>query len=112
MTVPDFLAGLPSAIIVAAAVVAACGVLWRKVVVPVRGWFRAFRDWMARIETAVTWVDHQMKPNNGSSLVDKVNRTVDKVCELSTNVALLLDHDAERDTTGRRYGPISEEKTS
>ena len=112
MSVPDLLSEAPTVLVVAAAVVTACGVLWRKVVVPVRGWFRAFRDWMVRIETTIAWVDKQMKPNNGSSLVDKVNRTADKVCELSDNVALLLDHDAERDTTGRRYGPISEEKTS
>jgi hypothetical protein len=38
-----------------------------------------------------------MKPNGGGSLVDKVN--------------MLLQHDAERDTAGRRYGPVDEEET-
>ena len=101
----DSLQIIPNGVIVAGAVVAAVGVIWRKVVVPVRDWLRAFKAWMARIDTATTWVDHQMKPNNGSSLVDKVDRTVDRVEKLTANVALLLDHDAERDTTGRRYGP-------
>ena len=105
MNVSELIGNFPNAVIISAAVIAALGVIWRKVVAPVRGWFRSFKAWQARIETAVTWVDHQMKPNNGSSLVDKVNKTVDKVCELSANVALLLDHDAERDKTGRRYGP-------
>jgi hypothetical protein len=84
-------AGIPNVVIITAALVAALGVLWRKVVVPVRGWFRSFKAWMDRTETALTWVESQMKPNGGSTLVDKVN--------------MLLEHDAERDTAGRRYGP-------
>lgn len=106
----EVLTQAPNGVIISAAVIAALGVIWRKVVVPVRGWFRSFREWMHRIETAVTWVDHQMKPNGGSSLVDKVNNTVEKVDELTTNVALLLEHDAERDTAGRRYGPEKPEE--
>lgn len=81
----------PNGVIIAGAVIAALGVIWRKAVVPVVRWFRQFKAWMDRTETALTWVELQMKPNGGSSLVDKVN--------------LLLRHDAERDTEGHRYGP-------
>lgn len=85
----------PNAVIIAAAVVTALGIIWRKVVVPVRGWFRQFKAWMDRVETSMTWVEAQMKPNGGGSLVDKVN--------------MLLEHDAERDTAGHRYGPETKE---
>lgn len=85
---------VPNAVIIAAAVVTAIGIIWRKVVVPVRGWFRQFKAWMHRIEGGMEWVEAQMKPNGGSSLVDKVN--------------MLLEHDAERDTAGHRYGPTEE----
>lgn len=104
------LGSIPNGLIITAAVVAALGVIWRKVVAPVREWMHQFKAWMTRTETALTWVEAQMKPNGGSSLVDKVNNTVEKVDELTTNVALLLEHDAERDTAGRRYGPEKPEE--
>lgn len=85
------LGSIPNGLIVTATVIAALGVIWRKMVIPLRDWVRQFKAWMARMETALTWVDIQMKPNGGSTLVDKVN--------------LLLEHDAERDTSGHRYGP-------
>jgi len=84
------LADAPEAIIVTGAVVAAVGVIWRKVVIPVRGWLHDLRDWMHSIEVSVKWVEEQTRTNGGSSLVDKVN--------------MLLEHDAERDTAGMRYG--------
>ena len=87
---------VPNAVIIAAAVVTAFGIIWRKVVVPIKGWFHSFRVWMDRIETGMDWVEQQMKPNGGGSLVDKVN--------------MLLEHDAERDTAGRRYGPTTEDE--
>lgn len=86
---------IPNGVIVAGAVVAALGVLWRKVVKPVRGFFSALKAWMDRVETAISWVEAQMKPNGGGSLVDKVN--------------LLLKHDAERDTEGKRYGATDDD---
>ena len=73
------------------------GLAWRKVVVPIRDWWRSFKAWMARVESSLTWTETQMRPNSGSSLVDKVN-------EMYDNVAMLLDHDAERDVEGKRYG--------
>ena len=97
MTVPFEAHEIPNALIVTAAVIVALGVVWQKVVVPVRDWVRKFKAWMDRTETALTWVEAQMKPNGGSSLVDKVN--------------LLLAHDAERDTPNRRYGPAPTEET-
>lgn len=95
---------VPNGVIVAGAVVAALGVIWRKVVVPVRAFVRGFKAWMDRIETAVNWVDAQMKTNGGSTLVDKVNTTAEIVEQLDKNVSMLLTHDAERDTEGKRYG--------
>lgn len=92
----------PEWIIVTGAVVAAVGVIWRKAVLPVVHFFQRVRQFMDRTETAVTWVEQQMRNNGGSSLVDKVD-------ELVQNVTMLLDHDAERDTYGRRYGPDKEE---
>lgn len=91
--VSDLARDAPSTVIVVAAVVTAAGVIWRKVVMPIRGWFRQFKAWMERIEVGIGWVETQMKPNGGGSLVDKVN--------------MLLEHDAERDMAGRRYGPKS-----
>lgn len=88
----------PEWIIVTGAVVAAVGVIWRKAVLPVVGFFQRVRQFMDRTETAVTWVEAQMRNNGGSSLVDKVD-------DLIKNVSMLLDHDAERDTAGKRYGP-------
>lgn len=84
----------PEWIIVAGAVVAALSVIWRKVVLPVRDFIQRVKRFMDRTETAVSWVEEQMKPNGGSSLVDKVN--------------MLLAHDAERDVVGRRYGTEDE----
>jgi hypothetical protein len=91
--ISDVVQDVPNALIVVAAVVTAVGIIWRKVVTPVRGWFHSFKAWMERIEHGMTWVEAQMKPNGGGSLVDKVN--------------MLLEHDAERDTAGHRYGPES-----
>jgi hypothetical protein len=88
---------LPTFLIVAAAVATALGVLWARVLRPVRDWFRSFKAWMHRIEVSVTWVEEQMLPNGGTTLVDKVN--------------LLLKHDSERDTPGRRYGPSADDMT-
>ncbi len=91
----DLLESTPNFVVISAAVVTGLGIIWRKVVMPVRGWFRQFKAWMDRVETSMTWVEQQMKPNGGGSLVDKVN--------------MLLQHDAERDTAGRRYGPSEED---
>jgi hypothetical protein len=86
---------IPNGVIVAGAVVAALGAIWQKVVKPVRGFASGFKAWMDRIETTTSWVESQMKPNGGGSLVDKVN--------------LLLKHDAERDKEGKRYGTTDDE---
>ena len=85
-----------------AAFITALGVLWRKVIVPCRQFFRRFRAWMDRTETAIDWVETNMRPNGGSTRVDKVD-------QLNAHVAMLLEHDAERDNYGLRYGPEPEE---
>lgn len=83
------------------AVITACGLIWNKVVKPIRNWLQAFKAWMIRIEAATVWTETQMKPNGGSTLVDKVDK-------LQKQVTLLLKHDAERDTAGKRYGDIEQ----
>jgi hypothetical protein len=72
------------------ATLTALGIIHHKIMRPIIHFVRRFKAWMDRVETAVTWVDQQMRPNGGSTLVDKVDR--------------LLKHDAERDTEGKRYG--------
>jgi hypothetical protein len=72
------------------ATLTALGIIHRKIMRPIVHFVRRFKAWMDRVETAVTWVDQQMRPNGGTTLVDKVDR--------------LLKHDAERDTEGKRYG--------
>lgn len=109
LDVVDVVREFPNGVVLTAAVVVALGVIWRKVVAPVRQWFRSLKAWMERMEVALGWVDIQMKPNSGSSLTDKVNATVVAIEELRTDVRMLLEHDAERDVTGRRYGPTNDE---
>jgi hypothetical protein len=95
-----------------AAFVTACSVVWVKVIRPLIGFARRLKLWMDRIETAVELVEHQMKPNSGKTLFDRAKATAEvvekltvSVDQLQANVTMLLEHDAERDTTGRRYGP-------
>jgi hypothetical protein len=76
------------------AALTALGIIHRKVVKPLVGFARRFKAWMERIEHAVTWVDQQMRPTGGTTLVDKVN--------------MLLEHDASRDIEGKRYGTTAE----
>lgn len=66
------------------------GLVWTKVVKPLRHAWQTFKAWMDRVESSVKWTEEQMKPNGGSTLVDKVD--------------MLLRHDAERDVDGKRYG--------
>jgi hypothetical protein len=77
------------------ATLTALGIIHRKVMKPVVDFVRRFKAWMERIEHAVMWVDEQMRPNGGSTLVDKVN--------------MLLEHDASRDVEGKRYGNTEEQ---
>ena len=79
-----------------AATLTAFGVVWQKVVVPVRAWWRGFKAWMLRIEQATSWCEVQMSPDGGSSLSDKINA-------MQAHVALLLEHDRVRDVDGKRY---------
>lgn len=51
----------------------------------------------ARMEASMQWVEAQMRPNAGKSLVDQV-------AQLRRDVSMLLAHDDERDTAGKRYG--------
>lgn len=93
-----------------AAVLVALGVIWRKVVIPVRAFVRRFKAWMTRIEESTSLVEEQMKPNSGSTLWDKIeigNRERaeirDELAELRSDVRILLEHDAVRDAAGYRY---------
>ena len=64
---------------------------------PIGRWFEA------RVETVVgTHVEYLMHHrNNGSSLLD----LKESLQEARQDINLLLVHDAERDISGRRYGP-------
>ena len=84
-----------------AAFLSAVGVIWAKAVRPAR-------DFLRRLDRRIEWVDTQMRSNGGSSLVDKVDRTQEAVVQLRKDVAMLLEHDAERDTVDKRYGPSKE----
>lgn len=87
-----------------AAFLTSAGVIWRKVVVPVRGFVRKFKAWMVRVETSIALVEEQMKPNSGTTLLDRVTANTEKVKQIDRNVQMLLEHDRERDQPGRRYG--------
>jgi hypothetical protein len=66
-------------------------------------------EWHCRITGEVVdgRITYLMTHNNGGSslkdLADSVARINDAVIELSADVEILLDHDAERDVVGRRY---------
>jgi hypothetical protein len=114
VTIGEFATRAPITI---AAVVVALGVIWRKVVIPLREFVRRFKAWMARIEASTALVEEQMKPNSGSTLWDKIelanreraeiHRSID---ELRIDVRMLLKHDAERDVVGFRYGDQTTEE--
>lgn len=94
-----------------AAFLTASGVIWQKVVVPLRGFVRKFKAWMLRIEESVGLVEAQMKPNSGKTLMDKVaaasverDQIARDITEIKQQVAVLIKHDLERDQPGRRYG--------
>ena len=89
-----------------AAFLVATGVVWGKVVMPVRAAWRWIKEWMHRVETSVTWTDDQMRPNSGTSLVDKVDNLVVEVGQMKSDVSLLLRdcRDTNRDRPGARYG--------
>jgi flagellar biosynthesis/type III secretory pathway M-ring protein FliF/YscJ len=56
------------------AVVGAVSILWAKVIKPVRRFLANLVRFMHRMEEAVEWVETQMRPNHGSTLVDKVDQ--------------------------------------
>jgi hypothetical protein len=90
------------------AILTAAGLVWRKVVAPIRSFVQHFKAWMARIENATTWTEQQMRPNGGSTLLDKVDHAAQEIKSLRESVAMLLAHDAERDVEGKRYGGETE----
>lgn len=94
--------------------ITAAGLIWRKVVIPVRNFIHTLKAWMKRIEASVTLVEEQMKPNGGATLYDKAEQASAErmqmraeIAELSADVRMLLLHDRERDTPGFRYGPAT-----
>ena len=54
--------------------ITAAGLIWRQVMVVVR-FTRRFREWMDHIEGVMIVVDRELKPNAGSTLIDKVRAT-------------------------------------
>ena len=86
------------------AILTAGGLVWTKVVKPLRAGWHAIKAWMSRVEKSVAWTEEQMKPNGGSTLRDKVDHAAGEVESLRKSVAMLLAHDAERDVAGKRYG--------
>lgn len=87
-----------------AAFLTASGVIWQKVVVPVRGFVRKFKAWMHRVEVSIALVEEQMKPNSGSTILDRVHSNADSIARIDRNIQELLKHDRERDQPGLRYG--------
>ncbi len=92
----EALRNTPEAVIITAAAVTALGVIWRKVIAPLRAFVQDFKLWMKQVQTAVAWVEAETKTNTGLTLRDRVDR-------LNKHVDMLLRHDAERDAPGKRY---------
>lgn len=90
--------------IAAAAFLTASGVVWRTAIKPTRDFIRKFKTWMTRIEESVSIVEEQMKPNSGSTVLDKVHVLEHDLSQLKRDVKTLLKHDAQRDQPGLRYG--------
>jgi hypothetical protein len=75
--------------------------LWgTNVSAPVGHWFRTNVG-----EVVDERIEHLMHNRNGGSSLLDLAESVDAVKE---HVTLLLAHDAERDTAGRRYGPTTD----
>jgi hypothetical protein len=64
---------LAQAVIVAAAAVAAAGVLWQKLIRPVWGWVRARGRDLAAVRHII---ERELTPNAGGSMKDKVSQLV------------------------------------
>lgn len=93
---------------------------------PVRDLHKAIRAFMVKVTKQMDWIEFQMKPNHGTSVFDKVNDSAAAVKEmrseikdvrssvrvLQESVVMLLEHDAERDVAGMRYGPNASEQTT
>ena len=87
-------------------------------------------NWAQRIDGSLTYIQSEMSFNGGATMRDAVKRietrldriegnqadvaselqvfrqrSSDAVDAVRGDVAMLLEHDAERDTAGRRYGP-------
>ena len=104
------------------AAITACGLMWRKVFRPIAAFVRSFQAWMARIESSISLVEEHMKPNSGSTLMDKANQANEsarlaadvadnnaaQIKALDRKVTKLLTHDQERDQPGLRYGTTEE----
>jgi hypothetical protein len=122
MVAASNLTGVAFVILAVAVLVLAASAAWRARRVDVS---------VGNITGSVDFVAEQMTPNGGSSMRDAVDRIEHKVdahglrlsdledavtkpsaeiAQLRRNVELLLRHDAERDTEGRRYGsgPVSD----
>ena len=71
--------------------------LWnRNVAIPARGWFQSAVGEV--VDERIDYLMHHR--NSGSSLLD----LAESVERVNSAVGMLLRHDAERDTAGKRYG--------
>ena len=95
MTALERIQSVPDWIIVAAAVVLGVAVIWSKVIQPT---IRAGKD----VHEGVVFVQMMMRPNGGSSVIDRLDR-------LERRVAELAQTNAEEDRYGKRYGPDATE---
>lgn len=107
------------------ALITASSLVWVKLLKPVVDIFRRAGAWMDRIEVAIKLVEAHMKPNSGSTLIDKVaaagaaaeaaaiqsNENSAGIKILNEKVTTLLAHDRERDQPGLRYGTDNERDT-
>lgn len=111
MPVLQFIAAAAGLLVGSAAVITAVGLiaksqyigrpirwLWRRnVAEPFGGWVRHTVGDV--VDERIDYLMHNR--NGGSSLLD----LAESVSVVKEHVALLLSHDAERDTAGHRYGP-------
>lgn len=74
--------------------------------------------WAQRIDDSLSYIEAEMRFNGGATLRDAVKRIEGQighieqhqasrtgaVADVASDVATLLEHDATRDTEGKRYG--------
>ena len=66
-------------LVLVAAILSALAVIWRYAIRPAYRFVKGIETFAQRVETALGYVEGQMRNNGGSSLLDKVEQTAEKV---------------------------------